>query len=75
MQDRELYKAKLRTWILGVPLNEWVVIDSLVHPDNRTSFIEIIKEFIDGYVFQPEKFDLEFSIDYKQIRKIDMSCF
>jgi hypothetical protein len=64
--DNSEYVNKVYGLLLS--FSEEIIIEYKVHPDRVQTFIEVVKEFI--RLDMSNDFYLEFSSDYKKIRKV-----
>lgn len=72
-QKIDKYRLDIYNWLFTLKMKEWVSVEAICRPKNRPMFLQTVKEFIDQKLFLPADFDIEFSEDYKRIRKIDMT--
>jgi hypothetical protein len=62
-------KDKIYGMLLMLTFDEHFSIEEKVKPENREQFIQIVKEFINCDFGKAYNFIIEFSSDYKTLRK------
>lgn len=65
------YREKVYDFLYRMPVGKEYLIDNLCKADTREKFVEIVKEFMIATLSR-YSYGIEFSDDYKKIRKSDI---
>lgn len=65
------YRERVYDFLFRMPVGKEYLIDNLCKTDSREKFVEIVKEFMVA-TLKWYSFGLEFSEDYKKIRKSEV---
>ena len=70
-KEQNDYRQKIYEYLDKMPECS-IKIDNLCVPENRTKFIQIVKDYIDERGRGYNGFDLDFNSDYSKLHKFDL---
>lgn len=70
-KEQNDYKAKIYEYLDKLPACV-KTLDELCKPENRTKFVQIVKEYIDERGRGYNGFDMDFNKDFTAIHKFDL---
>jgi len=68
------YEDKVGQALLDLQLDEVLILEDKVAPENRRKFIDIVKSYIDRNLGNNEGWEILFSKDFGQVKKMRYIC-